>query len=177
MHRELNKLNASLGGVKDMKTLPDLLIVIDVQQEKIAIEEAKKLGIPVVGIVDTNSDPDGVEYVVPGNDDSMKAIKFYLETFSKTIYAAQEELRAIAERNAAKIVVKAEPKAVAEKQAAPKTVVEKKAAPKAVVEKKAAPKAVAEKKAAPKAVVEKKAAPKVAVKKKAAPKVAVKKKD
>ena len=99
MHRELDKLNASLGGIKEMKTLPDLIIVIDVQQEKIAISEAKKLGIPVVGIVDTNSDPDNIDYVVPGNDDSMKAIKLYLEHFSKAIFDAQEGLRSLAEQS------------------------------------------------------------------------------
>ena len=98
MHRELEKLNASLGGIKDMKTLPDLIIVIDVQQEKIAISEAKKLGIPVIGIVDTNSDPDNIDYVVPGNDDSMKAIKLYLEHFSKAIFDAQEGLRSLSEQ-------------------------------------------------------------------------------
>ena len=90
--RELEKLNASLGGIKDMGTLPDLLFVIDVQQEKIAIAEAKKLGIPVIGVVDTNSDPDGIDYVIPGNDDSMKAIRFFMQVFSETITRARANI-------------------------------------------------------------------------------------
>ena len=68
--RMMNKLNASLGGIKDMGGLPDALFVVDVQYERIAINEANKLGVPVFGIVDTNSDPDGVDFVIPGNDDS-----------------------------------------------------------------------------------------------------------
>jgi small subunit ribosomal protein S2 len=106
MHRELEKLNASLGGIKEMKTLPDLLVVIDVQQEKLAISEAKKLGIPVVGIVDTNSDPDNINHIVPGNDDSMKSIQLYLELFSKAIYDAQEGLRQSAVQKTSTIVTK-----------------------------------------------------------------------
>ena len=106
MHRELEKLNASLGGIKEMKTLPDLLVVIDVQQEKLAISEAKKLGIPVIGIVDTNSDPDNIDHIVPGNDDSMKSIKLYLELFSKAVYDAQEGLRQAAVQKTSTIVTK-----------------------------------------------------------------------
>src|SRR5690554_7943811 len=75
--RELEKLNRSLGGIKDMGGLPDALFVIDVEHERIAITEANKLGIPVIGIVDTNSSPEGVDYVIPGNDDAIRAIKLY----------------------------------------------------------------------------------------------------
>lgn len=75
--RELEKLNRSLGGIKDMTSLPDALFVVDVGYQKIAIAEARKLGIPVIGIVDTNNSPDGVNYVIPGNDDSSRAIRLY----------------------------------------------------------------------------------------------------
>lgn len=75
--RELIKLESSLGGIKDMPGLPDALFVIDVGNEKIAISEARKLGIPVVGVVDTNNSPDGVDYVIPGNDDAARAISLY----------------------------------------------------------------------------------------------------
>jgi len=75
--REIAKLDRSLGGIKDMDRLPDALFVIDVGYQKGAISEAKKLGIPVIGVVDTNHSPDGVDYVIPGNDDSNRAIKLY----------------------------------------------------------------------------------------------------
>ena len=75
--RELEKLNKSIGGIKDMNGLPDAIFVIDVGYHKIAIAEAKTLGIPVVGVVDTNHSPDGIDYVIPGNDDSAKAIALY----------------------------------------------------------------------------------------------------
>jgi len=75
--RELDKLQKSLGGIKDMAGLPDAIFVIDVGYHKIAITEAKKLGIPVIGVVDTNHSPEGVDYVIPGNDDSSRAIRLY----------------------------------------------------------------------------------------------------
>lgn len=75
--RELEKLQKSIGGIKDMTSLPDAIFVIDVGYHKIAITEANKLGIPVIGVVDTNHNPDGVDYVIPGNDDSSKAVQLY----------------------------------------------------------------------------------------------------
>ena len=75
--RDLEKLDRSLGGIKDMGGLPDAIFVIDVEHERIAITEANKLGIPVIGIVDTNSSPEGIDYVIPGNDDAIRAIKLY----------------------------------------------------------------------------------------------------
>ena len=75
--RERDKLERALGGIKDMDRVPDALFVIDVGSEKIAVSEAGKLGIPVLGIVDTNNDPDGVDYMVPGNDDAIRAIQLY----------------------------------------------------------------------------------------------------
>ena len=78
LQRELAKLERSLGGIKDMDGLPDVMFIVDVGHEKIAVREAVKLGIPVVGVVDTNNDPDGVDYVIPGNDDSIRAIELYV---------------------------------------------------------------------------------------------------
>ena len=75
--RELEKLQTSIGGIKDMNGLPDALFVIDVGYHKIAVQEAQKLGIPVVAVVDTNHSPDGIDYVIPGNDDSSRAIRLY----------------------------------------------------------------------------------------------------
>jgi small subunit ribosomal protein S2 len=75
--RELDKLNRSLGGIKDMTGLPDAMFVIDVGYQKNAVAEANKLGIPVIGVVDTNHTPEGVDYVIPGNDDSSRAIRLY----------------------------------------------------------------------------------------------------
>ncbi|MEH6626294.1 MAG: 30S ribosomal protein S2 [Motiliproteus sp.] len=77
--REMAKLERSIGGIKDMGGLPDALFVIDVDHERIAINEANKLGIPVIGIVDTNSNPDGVDYIIPGNDDALRAIQIYVK--------------------------------------------------------------------------------------------------
>jgi small subunit ribosomal protein S2 len=75
--RELNKLAESLGGIKDLTALPDAMFVIDVGFHKIAVTEAKKLGIPVVAVVDTNHSPEGIAHVIPGNDDSSRAIRLY----------------------------------------------------------------------------------------------------
>ena len=76
--RTMEKLQRSLGGIKDMGGLPDALFVVDVQHERIAVSEANKLGIEVIGVVDTNSDPDGIDYVIPGNDDAIRAIRLYV---------------------------------------------------------------------------------------------------
>ncbi len=85
LEREMNKLQGSLGGIKDMDRLPDALFVIDVGHEKIAIAEAKKLGIPVVAVVDSNNSPDNVDYVIPGNDDAIRAIQLYCDAVSLAI--------------------------------------------------------------------------------------------
>ena len=83
--RMKEKLESSIGGIKDMNGLPDMLFVVDVDHERIAINEANKLGIPVVGIVDSNSDPDGVDYIIPGNDDSIRAIKLYAASIADSV--------------------------------------------------------------------------------------------
>lgn len=79
MMRELDKLALSLGGIRDMDRLPDVLLVFDVGYEKNAVSEAQKLGIPIVGIVDTNNSPVGIDYVIPGNDDSIRAVQLYAQ--------------------------------------------------------------------------------------------------
>ena len=88
--REQEKLDRNLGGIKNMGSLPDALFVVDVGREKIAILEAKRLGIPVIGIVDTNNSPDGIDYVIPGNDDSYKAVKLYAKCVADTILSVKE---------------------------------------------------------------------------------------
>lgn len=88
--REMEKLERSLGGVKNMGGLPDALFIVDVDHESIAIKEAKNLGIPVIGIVDTNSSPDNVDYVIPANDDAIRAIKLYVSTMADAVLAGKE---------------------------------------------------------------------------------------
>ena len=83
--RELSKLENSLGGIKDMGGLPDALFVVDADHEHIAIKEANNLGIPVFSIVDTNSDPDGVDFIIPGNDDAIRAVKLYLNAVATAV--------------------------------------------------------------------------------------------
>ena len=93
LKRELFKLDRSLGGIKNMATLPDVLFVIDVGYEAIAVSEANKLGIPVVAIVDSNNKVDGVDYVVPGNDDAIRAIKLYASNIAEAIMEGKESSR------------------------------------------------------------------------------------
>ncbi len=85
MRREMEKLNRSLGGIKNMNSLPDVLFIVDVGHESIAIQEAKKLGIPVIAVVDTNCSPLGVDYVIPGNDDAMRAINLYAAAIADAV--------------------------------------------------------------------------------------------
>ncbi|MFU8790181.1 MAG: 30S ribosomal protein S2 [Methylobacter sp.] len=89
MERELEKLERSLGGIKDMKGVPDVIFILDVGYEKNAISEAKKLGIPVVGIVDSNNSPEQIDYIIPGNDDSIRAVKLYCESVSAAVMEAK----------------------------------------------------------------------------------------
>jgi small subunit ribosomal protein S2 len=96
LRREMDKLERSLGGIKDMESLPDALFVVDVGHENIAIHEAKKLGIPVVAIVDTNCSPDGVEYIIPGNDDAMRAIHLYATGIADAVLEGREAVPQVA---------------------------------------------------------------------------------
>jgi small subunit ribosomal protein S2 len=92
LRREMDKLLRSLGGIRDMTALPDALFVIDVGHEEIAIHEAKKLGIPVVAVVDTNCSPDGIDYVIPGNDDAMRAILLYAGGVAESVLEGKASL-------------------------------------------------------------------------------------
>jgi len=85
LRREMGKLERSLGGIKDMQALPDAMFVIDVGFEDIAIKEANKLGIPVIGVVDTNSNPEGIDYIIPGNDDATRAVQLYAGSVADAI--------------------------------------------------------------------------------------------
>jgi small subunit ribosomal protein S2 len=96
LHREMDKLQRSLGGIREMTSLPDALFVIDVGHEKIAVREANKLGIPVVGVVDTNNSPDGVDYVIPGNDDSIRAVTLYAEGAATAILEGRSAVSILA---------------------------------------------------------------------------------
>ncbi len=96
LRREMDKLERSLGGIKNMESLPDAMFVVDVGHEKIAIHEARKLGIPVVAIVDTNCSPDGIDYVIPGNDDAMRAIQLYATGMADAVIEGKESVPTVA---------------------------------------------------------------------------------
>lgn len=102
LEREREKLERSLAGIRNMRQLPEVLFVVDVGHEHIAIKEAKKLGIPVVGIVDTNNKIDGVDYIIPGNDDSVRAIRLYVDAVAKTISEAKASVTTGGRENAEK---------------------------------------------------------------------------
>ena len=110
--REMEKLELSLGGIKDMGGLPDALFVIAADHEHIAIKEANNLGIPVFAIVDTNSDPDGVDYVIPGNDDAVRAIQLYLTAAAEAVKEGKAQAQgAVAEEAFEELAADAEAKA------------------------------------------------------------------
>lgn len=91
--RKLRDLKANLGGLRDLQSLPDMVFVIDANHDKIAVQEANKLGIPVVSIIDTNTSPEGISHGIPGNDDSMKAIQLYLEMITDSIIAGAAKIK------------------------------------------------------------------------------------
>jgi small subunit ribosomal protein S2 len=100
--REINKLERDIGGIQDMNTLPDALFVVDVGFHKIAVAEAQKLGIPIIGVVDSNHSPEGIDYVIPGNDDSAKAVTLYVHAMADAILEGKNNVvtdvqRAVAE--------------------------------------------------------------------------------
>ncbi len=100
--REKDKLAANLSGIKNMGSLPDALLVIDVGHEKIAVQEARRLGIPVIGIVDTNESPDNIDLVIPGNDDAIRAIRFYCTALADTIIEARGVVEIVEEKEGKK---------------------------------------------------------------------------
>ncbi len=168
--RELEKLDRSLGGIEDMAGLPDALFVVDVGFEHIAVEEARRLKIPVIGVVDTNNDPDNIDYVIPGNDDSMRAVDIYIRTIADAILDVKagdttggvdesefvevsDEAEAPAKKPAKKPVkaaakIETKKEAVAAKAEPKKEAVAAKAEPKKAAAKAEPKKAAAEKKAA-----------------------------
>jgi len=102
--RELDKLEKDIGGIQDMATLPDAIFIIDVGYHKIAVAEAKKLGIPMIGVVDSNHSPEGIDFVIPGNDDSSKAVTLYARAIADAILegranAVQEVVNAVSEHD------------------------------------------------------------------------------
>ena len=107
-NREIEALNRSIGGIKDMASLPDALFIIDVGYHKIAIQEANKLGIPVIGVVDTNSSPAGVDYVIPGNDDAGKAVAIYASCIADAVIAGAAEHQEGADKDPAEEFVEVE---------------------------------------------------------------------
>jgi small subunit ribosomal protein S2 len=115
--RTLDKLESSLGGIKDMGGLPDVILVVDVDHESIAVTEARKLGIPVIGLVDTNSDPDGIDFVIPANDDAIRSIRLIAAAFADVIISAKQGGNAITESDF--VEVEAEVDAEVESEAAP----------------------------------------------------------
>ena len=138
--RMKDKLENSIGGIKDMNGLPDILFVVDVDHERIAINEANKLGIPVVGIVDTNSDPDGVDYVIPGNDDSIRAIKLYAASVADTVLEGKAQSAVVTSKDefVEEVAAEAAPADAPAAEAAPKEAAPKEAAPKEAAPKEAA---------------------------------------
>lgn len=91
MTRERDKLEQALGGIKEMGGLPDMLVIIDTNRESIAVQEANKLNLPVVAVVDSNSDPDGIDFPIPGNDDALRAIDLYCDLFSRAVLSGLEQ--------------------------------------------------------------------------------------
>ena len=147
--REMEKLDRSLGGIKNMGGLPDALFIVDVGYEKIAVSEARKLGIPVIGVVDTNNSPDGIDYVVPGNDDAIRAITLYT---SGVADAVMEGRGSVAQTEGpANEFMEVDENAAPAKKKVTKKAATKKAATKKAATKKAATKKTATKKTAKKA--------------------------
>ena len=138
LSREQEKLERSLGGIKKMRSLPDVMFVVDVDHEDIAIREARKLGIPVVAVVDTNCSPDGVDYIVPGNDDAMRAIELYASLIADAVLDGKASLPEVAlgEDEFVELDEEGKPKKTrAKKKAHRKPAAKKKAAKKKVVKK------------------------------------------
>ncbi|MGD8407892.1 MAG: 30S ribosomal protein S2 [Thiohalophilus sp.] len=147
LSREQEKLERSLGGIKNMNGLPDAMFVIDVGHEKIAVAEAVKLGIPVIGVVDTNNSPDNVDYIIPGNDDAIRAITLYAQGVSAAVLEGKASTAHIGE-GAADDFVELDDEGEVSPASKKKTAKKKTVAKKKVAKKKVAKKKVAKKKTA-----------------------------
>jgi len=153
---DLEKLRANLGGVKNMQRVPDAMFVIDLKTEEIAVKEARRLRIPIIGLVDTNCDPDGIDFVVPGNDDAIRSCALITQAIGQVVseghgvFRAQEELARKEAEEKARLEAEARAKREAEEQAKREAEeqAKKEAAEKAVAEKAASDKAAAERAAA-----------------------------
>ena len=99
--RELDKLNLTLGGIKDMDSLPQLVFIIDPHREEIAVKECRKLGIPIVAVTDTNCDPDVIDYIIPGNDDAIRAIKLFVNAMAEACLEGAAQSKEVADPEAA----------------------------------------------------------------------------
>jgi small subunit ribosomal protein S2 len=106
IQKEYTKLKASVGGIKDMKGLPDAIFVVDVKYEKIAVLEAKKMGIPVIGVVDTNSDPDGIDTIIPANDDAIRSIRLITKVIADACARGIESAKGFAPKSDAPVIQK-----------------------------------------------------------------------
>lgn len=121
MTREMQKLDRSLGGIKDLDGIPDVVFVIDTGHEKNAVLEAQKLRLPLIGIVDTNHNPEGIDYVIPGNDDSIRAIDFYVKEIANAILAAKAAIAKNAEESKKTVITTATKAPITETPAIPTT--------------------------------------------------------
>ena len=168
LNRERDKLERSLGGIKEMKSLPDVMFVVDVDHEDIAVREARKLGIPVVAVVDTNCSPEGVDYIIPGNDDAMRAIDLYTALIADAALDGKSSLPEVAlgddefvELDAQGKVKKSRTKKKTAKKPARKATVKKKVAAKKTTDDKAEAKTEVDADTEADTKVEAKAEPKV----------------
>lgn len=166
--RERIKLEKTLGGIQDMGRQPQIMFVLDTLKESLAIKEAQKLGIPVIAVCDTNSDPDGIDFPIPGNDDAIRAIKFYCELISSSVLSGIEAELGAAGVDVEEVVVEEKVEAKEEKAPAKKKAAAKKAPAKKATDKKTETKKAPAKKAAAKKTEAKKAPAKKAPAKKEA---------
>lgn len=120
LSRQLAKLERSLGGIKEMRGMPDILFVVDQRRELIAVQEANKAGIPIVGIADTNCDPDIMDYVIPGNDDAIRAIKLITSKMADAVLEGKDSRQQLLSKMAPKAETAAEAEAGTTEEAAPK---------------------------------------------------------
>ena len=124
IRREMDKLERSIGGIKNIGGLPEALFVVDVENEKIAVAEAKKMGIPIIGIVDTNSNPDNIDYVIPGNDDAIRSISLISRIISNACLEGAEMSSGIRTSKDGPVVVKKSTSEDIEKQDSPQSEIE-----------------------------------------------------
>ncbi len=117
LNRQLGKLSKTLGGIKDMRGLPDLIFIVDQKKEDIAIKEANKLGIPVICLADTNADPDGIDYIIPGNDDAIRSIKLITSKLADAVLEGKQLRENNANQKAKIEEIKAEDAGVTEEAA------------------------------------------------------------